>query len=105
MGVTEEQCLLLASWLDSAEAMALWKIRRLEILEAVGPGDLRYVQVGSGSLWLGDSACMCYPMGGSRVPGPASMLRVLKQDLMSRWRIQDEVAEGCRVSDHFAGGP
>ena len=102
-GVAPEQCQLMAKWLESAEAMALWKLLRAEARDGQGCSYQRPVSVGAASLWIGDTSCMCYPMGTEENAGPKSKLGVQKLDLVCSWRIRDEIKEGRCVSDRYTG--
>ena len=67
-GITEEQRRLLAAWAGSAEAAALWHVLILELQDA-GPFPLlREVYLGTGSVWMGDSVCLYYPLGKKERP-------------------------------------
>jgi hypothetical protein len=97
--ITQDQCRLVAYWLGSAEAMALCKVLYLEWRN---PGDLGNpfnAQLGAGSLWMGGSACVCFPMKPSWSTGPESALRVLER-AMAKWSIAHQhIEEECKVDD------
>jgi hypothetical protein len=81
-------------WAASAEAAALWHVLSLELQDG-GPYPLsREVHLGTGSVWMGDSVCLCYPLGKKRKAPPASMLEVLERDLRYRTSMRDETAGG-----------
>ena len=61
---------------------------------------LREVHLGVGSVWLGDSVCLYYPMGKKRKAPPASMLNVLGQDLRYQTCMRDEIAGGNKIGDY-----
>ena len=64
--VTEEHCKQIAAWMGTAEAVALWHVLNLELQDG-GPFPLlREVYLGTGSVWMGDSVCLYYPMGKKR---------------------------------------
>ena len=100
LGVTEEHCKKIATWACSAEAVALWHVLSLELQDG-GPFPLlREVCLGTGSVWMGDSVCLYYPMGKKRKAPAASILQVLAQDLRHRTSMRDEIAGGNKIGDY-----
>ena len=58
---------------------------------------MREVRLGIGSVWLGDSVCLYYPMGKKRKAPPVSMLEVLARDLRYKTSMRDETAGGNKI--------
>ena len=61
---------------------------------------MREVHLGIGSVWLGDSVCLCYPMGKKRKSPPVSMLNVIERDLRYKTSMRDEIAGGNKIGDY-----
>ena len=98
-GITEEQCKLLAGWAGSAEAAAPWHVLILELQDAGPYPILREAHLGTGSVWMGDSVCLYYPMGKKCKSPATSILQVLNRDLRYRTFLRDEIAGGNKIGD------
>ena len=57
MGITQDQYQLVAYWLGSAEAMALWKVPYLELQNPGDLGNPSSAQLGAPCGWAAPYAC------------------------------------------------
>ena len=97
--VSDEQCERLAAWAACSEPDTLLRVLKMELQDTTAGGVSALVQVGAGSLWLGDAVCLYYPLSQRSKATPAPILSVLKEDLRYGTRIEESIAGGCQVGD------
>ena len=99
--VSSEQCKALAEWAACSESSALWSMLKMELRDMVDGGFIDPVQVGPGSLWLGDSVCLYYLLSKKSKASPAPIPSVLRDDLHYGTRFEESIAGGCKVGDYY----
>ena len=96
-----DQLHLIAYWLESAEAMALWKTLYLDLRR---PGDLGNpinAALGAGSLWMGGSSCMCFELKPSWNGGPKSIFSVMERVVVHGTIAHQHIEDECKLSEGF----